>query len=296
MIKMTLPGITEFSDINLLFLSFYRDARDIFLDDVTLDSVYGGFFGSRLCGGRNSFGARMPLDEVERLIGRYNSLGVACNATFTNQFVDVELIASDEYGRDLLALLASANTDIANGIILHSDTLDEYVRAEFSALTRISSTTKELDSVRATNVELECFDRVVLNYNFTKDEGVIQEIDYRERLEVMANEYCSLNCPYRKEHYAQTSYDQLRGKPSGFLCKHTPEPQAFSFLAGLIEGSVFLKNADICRYAADYGIRYFKIVGRGLARYDIIDSYLYYLVKPEHWYEVRDYLIHRNYL
>ena len=40
----------------------------------------------------------------------------------------------------------------------------------------------------------------------------------------------------------------------------------------------------------------FKIVGRGLSRYDVIDSYLYYLVKPEHWYEVRDYLIHRSYL
>ena len=59
---------------------------------------------------------------------------------------------------------------------------------------------------------------------------------------------------------------------------------------------MFLKNDQIHHYANDLGVGSFKIVGRGLSRYDVIDSYLYYLVKPEHWYEVRDYLIHRNYL
>lgn len=314
--KMTLPGMTEHPDLNFLFLKFYRDARDIFFDDVELESVYGGFPGSKLCGGRNSFGARMPLDEIERLVDRYNTLGAACNVTFTNQFADDELIGSDGYGRaimDLFARLGEQSTGtrapslgpeadvcqeegVKNGIILYTGALENYVKAHYAGLTLISSTTKGLDTASAVNADLERLDRVVLNYNLTKSPSFIREIGERDRLEVMVNEYCSLACPYREEHYAQTSRDQMQGKPSGFICRHEPESQSFGFLAGLVEGAVFLKNAEIRCYVEDYGIQHFKIVGRGLARYDVIDSYLYYLIKPEHWYEVRDYLIHHSYL
>ena len=137
---------------------------------------------------------------------------------------------------------------------------------------------------------------MVLNYNLTHDEQVISSIDHPEKLEVMANEYCTLGCPYRTEHYRATSESQIKGVPCAFECKHKPAPQVWGFLNGLIEGDVFLKNDQIRHYANDLGVGSFKIVGRGLSRYDVIDSYLYYLVKPEHWYEVRDYLIHRSYL
>lgn len=314
--KMTLPGMTEHPDLNFLFLKFYRDARDIFFDDVELESVYGGFPGSKLCGGRNSFGVRMPLDEIERLVDRYNALGVACNVTFTNQFADDGLIDSDGYSRaimDLFARLGEPRTvarvpfpgletgtceeeGVRNGIVLYTDALENYVKAHYAGLMLISSTTKGLDTASAVNADLKRFDRVVLNYNFTKSSSFVCQIEERARLEIMVNEYCSLACPHREEHYAQTSRDQMRGKPSGFICRHEPEPQALGFMAGLVEGSVFLKNAEIRCYVEDYGIRHFKIVGRGLARYDVVDSYLYYLIKPEHWYEVRDYLIHHGYL
>lgn len=309
--------MTEFSDVNFLFLSFYRDAREIFLDDVELESVYGGFPGCRWCGGRGSHGVPLSLDEIRGLVERYNGFGIACNATFSNQFLDEEMIAHDRYGNIALALLAKAGQDtsedhseienrqegldkstdrVKNGVILYSEKLFKYIRNRFPKLVCISSTTKELVVIDDINAELEQFDRVVLDYNLTKRESTIQKLDRLENLEVMVNEYCSLGCPYRKSHYEQTSLDQISGSPSRFECRHKPEPQAFGFLAGLLEGEVFLRNADMRHYAADYGIEHFKIVGRDLARYDIIDSYLYYLIKPEYWYEIRDYLIHRSYL
>lgn len=121
---------------------------------------------------------------------------------------------------------------------------------------------------------------MVLNYNLTHDEQAISSIDHPEKLEVMANEYCTLGCPYRTEHYRATSESQIKGVPCAFECKHKPAPQAWGFLNGLIEGDVFLKNDQIRHYANDLGVGSFKIVGRGLSRYDVIDSYLYYLVKP----------------
>lgn len=298
MVSYTLPGMTEFPDLNLLFLSFYRDARDIFFDDVAIESVYGGFPGSPLCGGRNNLGEAISLGDVEKCLARYRNLGVACNVTFTNQLATSAAIERDAYGKRILSLLdeQSLDGDLPNGVILYTDAMDEYARSTHPRLRRISSTTKQLPSVEATNREIDEFDRVVLNYNLTHDEQAISSIDHPEKLEVMANEYCTLGCPYRTEHYRATSESQIKGVPCAFECKHKPAPQAWGFLNGLIEGDVFLKNDQIRHYANDLGVGSFKIVGRGLSRYDVIDSYLYYLVKPGHWYEVRDYLIHRSYL
>ena len=298
MVSYTLPGMTEFPELNLLFLSFYRDARDIFFDDISIESVYGGFPGSKLCGGRNNVGAPLRAADVEKCFARYRDLGVACNVTFTNQFATNNAIENDAYGRLVLDLLdkQSPEGDLPNGVILYTDAMSEYVRAEHPCLRRISSTTKQLGSIEATNREMDDFDRVVLNYNFTHDEQALSAIVQPGKLEVMANEYCTLGCPFRSEHYRATSESQIKGTPCSFKCRHKPAPQAWGFLSGLIEGDVFLKNDQIRHYANDFGVGSFKIVGRGLSRYDVIDSYLYYLVKPEHWYEVRDYLIHRNYL
>ena len=104
MVSYTLPGMTEFPDLNLLFLSFYRDARDIFFDDVAIESVYGGFPGSPLRGGRNNLGEAISLADVEKCLARYRNLGVACNVTFTNQLATADAIERDAYGRRILSL------------------------------------------------------------------------------------------------------------------------------------------------------------------------------------------------
>ena len=300
MVSYTLPGMTEFPELNLLFLSFYRDARDIFFDDVAIESVYGGFPGSALCGGRNNVGEPFRAADIEKCFARYRDLGAACNVTFTNQVATADAIEGDAYGALILdALDAQSRSSEAcpsNGVILFTKAMSDFVRDRYPNLRRISSTTKQLQSIEATNKEIDGFDRVVLNYNFTHDEQAISAIEHPEKLEVMANEYCTLGCPYRAEHYRATSESQIEGVPCTFACRHKPAPQAWGFLNGLIEGDVFLRNEQIRHYANDLGVGSFKIVGRGLSRYDVIDSYLYYLVKTEHWYEVRDYLIHRSYL
>ena len=43
--------MTEVPDLNLTLLSFYRDARDIFFDELPIESVHGGFLESLLFGG-----------------------------------------------------------------------------------------------------------------------------------------------------------------------------------------------------------------------------------------------------
>lgn len=296
MINYTIPGLTECLDIDLLFLEIRKARPDMFYDDVQTESVYGGFPGCRLGGGRNNEGEPWPLAMVQQRIERFNALGVACNVTFSNQFANACSLGDNRYDRQVLEVLAdSAGAGAANGVIVYDDGLARAIRHEFPSLRLIASTTKSLVDVDAIETAFHRYDRVVLDYNLTHDEASIAQLSQPEKLEIMVNEYCTLQCEFRDAHYRAVSAAQLRGEQADFPCSHATAPQAYGFLSGLINGNVFLRNEDIRRYRDDLGIGSFKIVGRGLARYDVVDSYLYYLVKPEAWYEIRDFMIHHDF-
>lgn len=288
----TIPGMTEFADICLLFASLAQKRPEMFFPDAVIESVYGGFPGSRLCGGRNNIGPQMPPEQVSSVIARYNNIGVGCNVTFTSQHATVEDLSLSLYDRMILDALAAGE---GNGVIVYQDSLAEWINAHYPDLTLVASTTKELQTVEETCALSGLYDRAVLNYNLTHDAAALACAPAPSFLEVMVNEYCTLGCPYRKAHYADVSLCQYEGRQSCFACRHEPAPQAYGFMQGLVDGDVFLKNKQV-RMLAARGYEHFKIVGRGLARYDLVDSLLYYLVQPDCWYELRDFLIHHNYL
>lgn len=293
MIKMTLPGMTEFPDLVLLFASLKRKAPYLFFDDVEIESVYGGFPGSVLCGGRNNIGPLMELPRVQSIIRRYNSEGVACNVTYSNQLASACDLEESEYDQAILEALAA---DSGNGVIVHSDDLAAAIRREYPALNLIASTTKEHKSIEEHEADLDLYDRSVLNYNLTHDSDALARITRPAQIEVMVNEYCTLNCPYRKAHYAAVSKAQREGVQCDFKCKHDPSPQAYGFMQGLVDGTVFLHNRDVRAMNRQFGIEHFKIVGRGLAKYDLFDALVYYLIQPDCWYDIRDFAINHGYL
>lgn len=292
-IRYTIPGMTEFPDICLLFCGLWRKQPDMFFPDVAIESVYGGFPGSRLGGGRNNAGPQMDAAQVSEMIGRYNELGIGCNATFTSQHASCAELAEGGYERMLLEALAAGQ---GNGAILWSDELAACVRRDFPSLALVASTTKELPDVAQTEALLGLYDRAVLEYNIVHDPAELARITRPEGLEIMVNEYCTLHCPHRREHYADVSLCQHEGRVSSFACRHDPAPQAYGFMQGLADGEVFLKNAEVRAIAKERGVEHFKIVGRGLERYDVVDALLYYLVQPDCWYEVRDFLVRHHYL
>ena len=293
MIRYTLPGMTEFTDILTFFIQVNAAHPDMFFDDIEIESVYGGFLGSKLCGGRSSAGKTYDVEQVAALIRRYNEAGIGCNATFSNQFATAETLHESTYDQAILEALAQ---DGRNGAIVYSDELADAMREQYPGLLLIASTTKGIASKPQFEEALKRYGRVVVDYNHTRDEELFSLLEDTSCVELMVNEYCTPNCPFRDEHYAEISRAQLDGEQSSFTCRHAPSPQAYGFLQGLIEGDVFLKNAEVRALHDAWGISQFKIVGRGLERYDIVDSLLYYLVQPDCWYEIRDFLIHHDYL
>ena len=108
--------------------------------------------------------------------------------------------------------------------------------------------------------------------------------ELRERCEFLINAICFPHCPERKKHYAATGRSQityLKEKYINFKCtiRHSS-----------VHPSVLGKGNNFTLEEVDQyykmGYKYFKIEGRTLLSSDVLMMYLYYLVKPEWWFEM----------
>ena len=279
-IDYTLPDFTVGLKRNLVFAQLMRDCPQFFFDDVRIQSVYGCFPGCIVNGGRafvrEPYSARQIVATFEALDGQ----GIAARLTFTNMLVE-ERHLEDPY----FNLILDAAADHGAGVIVYSDLVDAYVRARHPRMERTLSTTREILDAAELNRALGAFDLVVLNYNKNKDLPFLDQVEHPERLEVMANELCNPGCPHRNEHYLHNSRDQLAGTVTEFRRCDLSGKDFFKLAP---TSPTILTNDDVRTLHERYGVPRFKIVGRGVAPDVNLESYLYYLVRPEHHSGLRE--------
>lgn len=168
-----------------------------------------------------------------------------------------------------------------NQVLVNTPVLEEYIRSNYPDFKRISSTTKRIVDLKTLQDELEKdYYLVVLDYDMNHNEEILKSIQpYANRVEILVNEICYPNCPKRTEHYMQQSKAQLEfDAHSVFPCPNRTNERKFSDCMGR---PAFISNEMIDGYI-DQGFENFKIVGRGMPAEFIKESYLYFLVKPEH--------------
>lgn len=273
-IDYTLPDFTVGLKRNLVFAQLMRDCPQFFFDDVRIQSVYGCFPGCVVNGGRAFVREPYTVRQIEATFEALDERGIAARLTFTNMLVE-ERHLEDPY----FNLILDAAADHGAGVIVYSDLVDEYVRARHPHMERTLSTTREILDADELNRALGAFDLVVLNYNKNKDLAFLDRIERTEGLEVMANELCNPGCPHRNEHYLHNSRDQLEGTVTEFRRCDLSGKDFFKLAP---TSPTILTNDDVRMLHARYGVPRFKIVGRGVAADVNLESYLYYLVRPEH--------------
>lgn len=279
-IDYTLPDFTVGLKRNLVFAQLMRDCPQFFFDDVRIQSVYGCFPGCVVNGGRAFVREPYTARQIEATFEALDERGIAARLTFTNMLVE-ERHLEDPY----FNLILDAAADHGAGVIVYSDLVDEYVRARHPHMERTLSTTREILDADELNRALDAFDLVVLNYNKNKDLAFLDRIERTEGLEVMANELCNPGCPHRNEHYLHNSRDQLEGTVTEFRRCDLSGKDFFKLAP---TSPTILTNDDVRMLHARYGVPRFKIVGRGVAAGVNLESYLYYLVRPEHRAGLRD--------
>ncbi|MCR4842680.1 MAG: hypothetical protein K5840_05410 [Eubacterium sp.] len=250
---------------------------DRFFDDIAISAAYGTFPGAIWNGGRVILGSSTK-EQMEFVIRALNENGIAVRFTFTNPLIE-EKHLWDTYCNLILDLADNG----MNEVLVNSPCLEEYIRRTHPDYKILSSTTKCLNTVEDIRAELEKdYHLVVLDSAFNNTDELF-EMPHKEKIELLANHYCMDNCPNRQEHYRVVGECQLNFCEIKFK-KCTKINRDFY---QMLENRSFITTDLIYGKYKEAGFYNFKIDGRAFNKYKVLESYMYFFVRPEYRDEVR---------
>jgi hypothetical protein len=168
-----------------------------------------------------------------------------------------------------------------NEVLVNSGLLEEFIRDNYRGYKIISSTTKCLYDRKLIEAELEKdYYLVVLDSAMNNTEELFS-LDHKERIELIVNHYCADNCPRRKEHYNLVGEAQLEYGAVDFPCENIRR----SFEQIKCNRS-FISPEMIYDTYVPAGFCNFKLDGRGFKKKQVMESFAYYLARPEYRDEV----------
>lgn len=328
-----LPGLFEYYELYARFLPLYRAHRAYFYDWCEIGSIYGAPRDAIWSGGRISDGTAAP-EEVLTLMRDY---GISARLTFSNSMLQPEHLhdpvcnalcrlfsgedsmaqgrrdASDpERCMDSTAVTESrscatstvacstgATSVPANGVIVSSDLLVDYLQAHYPKLYLVSSTTKVLTDFADLRHELDRpeFRFVVPDFRLNKALRPLTELPQaaKDKVEFLCNECCWFGCRDRKACYEAVSRIALGVPGPEHHCAAPQAAEGYRFSKAM-ENPGFISLDDIRNVYLPMGFSQFKIEGRGLGSALILEFLLYYLTRPEYQIHVREALYLDNML
>ncbi len=270
-----LPGFYINFYLYQVLIRLMETEPEKFYDGYRIGSVYGTFPGAIWNGGRAVLGIS-SRSEMESIISTYNKHDIPVRFTWTNS-----LLTKDHCTDTYCNLIMKTADNGKNQVLVNTEVLEAYLRENYPGFAYISSTTKRITDPDKLREELEKdYFLVVLDYDLNHDKEVLESLKpYADRIEILADEICFPGCPKRKEHYREESLAQLTfDKGKAFPCPNRTKAPSF---AECMKRPAFLSREEIPEYIEN-GYHHFKLVGRGLPQEMVVESLLYFLVKPEY--------------
>ncbi len=285
-----LPDFWVHRYLNLALIDMIKEHPERFYDGVGIASVYGTFPPAIWNGGRNVNGL---CDEklAAVILEEFNSRGVPCRYTFTNPWITEEHL-NDKFCNRLLELADNG----LNEVIVNSPVLEDYIRKTHPNYKITSSTCKEIREMDKLLEEMKKpYSLVVLDYNWNNNFEALETLPDKQRIEILVCPYCYPNCKRRGEHYRHLGKEQIRratfnsfsimgGHPGMTVMPETPfdcNAPALNFYE-TIGFSTHITSEKLWNWYVPHGFQQFKIEGRTLDAHNVIESYVYYMVKPEY--------------
>ena len=288
-----LPGLFEFYELYSVFLPLFQEHREYFYDWCEIGSIYGAPADCIWGGGRVGFGD-CDSRAVLKMMQKY---GISARLTFSNSLLTIEHLADKRCNR--LCRLFEQNTQVQNGVIVHSDILLEYLKKHYPGLYYISSTTKVLTDFAQLKEEVrnEAFRYVVPDFRLNKAFDRLDTFSQQEKdkIEFLCNECCWYGCKDRKSCYEAVSRRNLYEDCPEHICTAPDAKQGYMFSKAM-DNPGFIGIEDIKNTYILMGFSNFKIEGRGLGSALILEFLLYYMTKPQYQIHVREKLYLDNML
>ena len=280
-----LPGLFEFYDLYRAFLPLYRAHREYFYDWCDIGSIYGAPADCIWGGGRVGCGDENP----RAVLSLMREFGISARLTFSNSLLRKEHL-SDLKCNALCELFSESNSP-QNGVIVHSELLLEYLKANFPNLYFVSSTTKVLTDF--SQLEREAaradFRYVVPDFRLNRAFDRLNTLSsaQKEKLEFLCNECCWFGCKNRRACYEAVSRKNLGEDTPEHICAAPDAADGYRFSKAM-ENPGFIGVQDIQKRYLPMGFSNFKIEGRSLGSALILEFLLYYMTKPECQLRVRE--------
>ncbi|MBR3667458.1 MAG: hypothetical protein IKH96_06740 [Ruminococcus sp.] len=287
--RFHLPGIATHFKFNLIFATVLEQYPQYFRD-FEIASFYGAFPQSIWNGGRTQEGL-CDKKFVKMVLKAFNDRGIPVRFTFTNPALEKKHL-NDKFCNMVMSL---ANNGLNEAIVV-SPILEDYIRKNYPDFKLTSSTCKRLDDGERLAQELEKdYSIVVVDYDLNNKFDILEKLPHKEKCEFLVNSNCRPACPNRKQHYYNVGVQQINY--ANHMRKYPDQPyDPIIFGDGANQNCPFftrnlfeirdlstnIKPADIWDKYLPMGFNQFKIEGRTAWLFNLIETYIYYLAKPEY--------------
>lgn len=293
-VRFHLPDFARLGKFNLMFITMLENSPEFFREGVEIASVYGVFPPSVWNGGRLQSGV-CDKDFVRGVVRAYQAKGIPLRFTFTNPVLEKKHL-SDPFCNMVMHVADNG----LNECIVFSPLLEDYIRSNYPNYKLTSSTCKRITDPEQLYAEIgRDYHIVVLDYDLNHELDVLEKIPDKEKVEILVNPCCNPGCPNRSLHYETIGQEQIAVanhfrkypnspyNPEKFEHEH-PE-SATVFACTCEQRTLFditgLKNHitpdEIWNTYVPMGFQQFKIEGRTFDPFNLLEHYMYYMVKPE---------------
>lgn len=254
-----------------------RKSSEYFFDNIRIGAVYGCFPGSIWNGGRVILGS-CTKNEMEQVISELNARDIAVRYTFTNPLLETHHLLDT-----FCNLCLELGDNGKNEVLVNSTVLEDFIRKTYTSYGVLSSTTKCLNDMNSIQQELEKDYKLVVLDSAMNNTEELFDLPHKDKIELIVNHYCQDNCPMRKQHYDTVGRSQLEFSEMVFQACENIGRDFYE----IMKNRSFIATEDIFGRYHDAGFVHFKLDGRGFNKYKVLESFVYYLVKPEYRDKVR---------
>lgn len=284
-VKFHLPGLRYNYPLNMLMISMLKTYPEYFREGVEIASIFGEFPTSLWNGGRFSNDDQCDAAFVRNVVKAINEQGVPVRFTYTNPLLTEHDLA-DPYCNFCMEVADNG----MNEVLVFSPILEKYIREKYPRYKINSSTCKEIKDMGELNEELQKdYNLVVLDYNLNNRFDLLEQIQQKDKVEILVNACCVPNCPRRGEHYRTIAKQerialQNRKIPEGkkipvpgWYCEYGDKNSIYT----IQQYSTYVSPEAIWEKYVPMGYTNFKIEGRTANLFQLIDTYCFYMLKPE---------------
>lgn len=286
LIHFYIPGLNaDYIGFYLYMNEYMRKFPERFMPNIKISSYYGSFNNTIWNGGRYVHGIQLNKSKIEKIIQDINKEGIAVRYTYTNNQIE-EKHLSDTYCNLTMDLADNGK----NEVLVNSPILEKYLRKQYPNFKYILSTTACERNINNINSAAEKYDLVVLDYRDNHNISFLNQIENKEKIEILLDEVCPSNCRFRKQHYSNISKINIynsNSTESRCLNNDSCGKQLNFYENLLVNNDTNLTVDELYGRYFDMGFRHFKLIGRNIGNpLFAFESYIYYLTKKE----TRDYV------